>query len=237
MHRHAEITPLEQIKQHTPIAVWLAVIQLGLVFFPVEWKVALSYDLTEGPTSITNVLRLFSCTMMHAGWGHYFYNTVTFLPPAVYFETVVGRKWFTITYFAAGAVAALTQHLSFLGGGYLLGSSGAGFGMIGAALACYMLRGGRFGLLATLIIGVHLFVMSLIGQINILDSTAHLAHFGGACFGFLAAVGLHGKSARPSSKPRSKRRRANSRIRRILKLLKLLPGDRRTRPSKLTKSE
>jgi membrane associated rhomboid family serine protease len=133
---------------------------------------------------------------MHASVLHIFGNVLILYLLGVPLEERIGSRNFTVIYFITGIVATLCFFLLHMGSeSYLLGASGAIYGIGGAFLILYprdeipMLIGPLFMTRAPvwLAVGVMFVIESVLVMLSVDDGTAHIAHVGGLICGLAIA--------------------------------------------------
>jgi membrane associated rhomboid family serine protease len=142
----------------------------------------------------------FTSMFLHsrANFVHILSNMIFLFLIGIPFEQAVGRKKFVLIYLSTGVVATLA--FAFFEGAahsYLIGASGAIFGILGAFAASYPLKKIVVPVFAFLIFFVRLPVIvvallyagieTLFVVAGVVDATAHTAHLGG----FVAGVFLY----------------------------------------------
>ncbi len=133
---------------------------------------------------------------MHAGPLHLIGNVLILYLLGLPLEERIGSRNFGIIYFITGIAATMSFYLLHMDStSYLLGASGAIFGIGGAFLILYpkdkipMLIGPIFTTRAPvwLAVGVMFVVESFLVAISVQDNVAHIAHVGGIVCGVLIA--------------------------------------------------
>lgn len=155
------------------------------------------------------VVNLLTHMFAHANWGHLMGNYMFVFPYALYLEYKVGAKKFVAIWLACGFAALGFHALTLLFGGIhggVIGSSGAAFGICGAAL--WMVDFNRFAkYFCRTILAYHIFIQGYLAYLSITNiffafftGVAFAAHLGGVLCGVLAGALALRSLRRPSSK-------------------------------------
>ncbi|RLB80865.1 MAG: hypothetical protein DRH15_07190 [Deltaproteobacteria bacterium] len=142
---------------------------------------------------------IFTSMFLHGDFYHIFFNMLGLLFIGIPFEHEVGRKRFALVYFVTGFFATLAYSFLSPGDSYLIGASGAIFGVLGAFAASYPLKKIVLPLFMPIIIFIRLPVVavallyagveSLYTLSGVTDGIAHTAHLGGfVAGGFLSPL-------------------------------------------------
>lgn len=133
---------------------------------------------------------------LHGDFFHIFFNMIGLIFIGFPLENEIGAKKFLIIYITTGFFASVTFSLIKGGNTYLIGASGAIFGILGAFASAYPFKKVVVPLIAPLIFFIRLPVIFvalfyaiieiLYTQSGITDGIAHTAHLGG----FVAGVFL-----------------------------------------------
>ena len=154
---------------------------------------------------LPNIYTLFTSMFIHGGFAHILGNMFVFFFMGVAFEQRIGSKKFLIIYLLSGICGALVQSLIDFGSfTTLIGASGAIFGILGAFAYLYPRD--------EVVMPVPLFVVfipikikviyaaimfaaleTIVVALDVQDTTAHFAHFGGIIGGVVLAALLVGK--------------------------------------------
>ncbi|KAA0015011.1 hypothetical protein B6U81_05585 [Thermoplasmatales archaeon ex4484_30] len=148
-------------------------------------------------SSLTKIYTIFTSMFLHGGFDHILFNMIGLFFIGLPFENEVGTKKFITIYFISGISAALLFSFYNFGETYLIGASGAIFGILGAFAACcpfkrvfvpvpmFIMFFMRIPVivLALLYAGLETFY-TLLGAP---DGVAHSAHLGG----FIAGVFMY----------------------------------------------
>ena len=180
----------------------------GIVFFiqlifdnTIEGRVILNKWFALNPINLDGIAnwpfnfqvwQLITYQFMHGGFGHIFFNMFALWMFGSSIEDVFGSKKFLIFYLLAGISAGLLQlFLSpILGGAYAptIGASGAVFGVL-IAYAMFFPDNLIFLYFLIPVKAKYLIAFLVVIEFLAVDSAssgvAHLAHLGGALFGFL----------------------------------------------------
>lgn len=180
----------------------------GIVFFiqlifdnTIEGRVILNKWFALNPINLDGIAnwpfnfqvwQLITYQFMHGGFGHIFFNMFALWMFGSSIEDVFGSKKFLIFYLLAGVCAGLLQlFLSpILGGAYAptIGASGAVFGVL-IAYAMFFPDNLIFLYFLIPVKAKYLIAFLVVIEFLAVDSAssgvAHLAHLGGALFGFL----------------------------------------------------
>jgi membrane associated rhomboid family serine protease len=180
----------------------------GIVFFiqlifdnTIEGRVILNKWFALNPINLDGIVnwpfnfqiwQLITYQFMHGGFGHIFFNMFALWMFGSSIEDVFGSKKFLIFYLLAGVSAGLLQlFLSpILGGAYAptIGASGAVFGVL-IAYAMFFPDNLIFLYFLIPVKAKYLIAFLVVIEFLAVDSAssgvAHLAHLGGALFGFL----------------------------------------------------
>lgn|GEM_PF-3223118 len=162
-----------------------AVSVLSLLLFD---PVVTAYVYDE-PTFQWRFVTLFTHMVSHGGWAHLLGNFLFGAPYMLYLEhRLQSSKKFIRLFFCAGLVALLFQYIfnemAIIKSSGLIGSSGAIFGLVGAALMGY--RGPRaVQLTAKAILIFHIITQGQAAWVSLVwaDGVAYAAHFGGILAG------------------------------------------------------
>ncbi len=139
---------------------------------------------------------IFTSMFMHAGPLHLIGNILILYLLGLPLEERIGTRNFGIIYFVTGIAATLSFYLLHIDSeSYLLGASGAIFGIGGAFLILYprdeipMLIGPLFTTRAPvwIAVGVMFVFESVLVTMSIQDGVAHIAHIGGIVCGIVIA--------------------------------------------------
>jgi len=168
-----------------------------LIFVLSFYKIPLE-DLAFRPSYLltSKSYTIFTAMFLHGDFYHIFFNMLGLLFIGVPFEHEVGAKKFVMVYLITGFFAAVAYSLLGDGNSYLIGASGAIFGVLGAFAAARPFKKIVLPLFMPIIIFLRLpvvVVALLYGGIETLytfsgvtDGIAHTAHLGG----FIAGVFL-----------------------------------------------
>ena len=180
----------------------------GIVFFiqlifdnTIEGRVILNKWFALNPINLDGIVnwpfnfqvwQLITYQFMHGGFGHIFFNMFALWMFGSSIEDVFGSKKFLIFYLLAGVCAGLLQlFLSpILGGAYAptIGASGAVFGVL-IAYALFFPDNLIFLYFLIPVKAKYLIAFLVVIEFLAVDSAssgvAHLAHLGGALFGFV----------------------------------------------------
>lgn len=88
--------------------------------------------------------RLITCTFLHAGIVHIFFNMYALYSVGPFIEKAFGRIKFMLIYFISGITSSLFSFI-FFGDGISIGASGAIFGLFGAMLVFAIKYKNRIG--------------------------------------------------------------------------------------------
>lgn len=141
-------------------------------------------------TELFQPYQLFSYMFAHGGFAHIFFNMMSLSILGPYLESVWGHKRFLTFYIITGIGAAiiyllLENFLSLGGGGWMVGASGAiyglsmAFGLLYPEVELYFYFFPIKAKYFVFVSGFLAYVMDPSGQI------AHFAHLGGAIVGFV----------------------------------------------------
>ena len=139
--------------------------------------------------------RLLSCTFVHAGIFHLFFNMYALYIIGSQIETFIGKWKYLFVYLTSGIVGSMFSVL--ITKGYSVGASGAIFGLLGCLL--------YFGYNYRLYLGevlrsqiIPLIVLNLVLGFTFSESIDNAAHIGGLVAGIISsmAVGIKGKTSK-----------------------------------------
>jgi len=163
------------------------------------------------------VWELLTFQFMHAGWMHLIFNSLAIYFFGRYIEIIIGSKKFLTLYLLSGVIGGLVQVLlAFLFpmfGGYVVGASAGGFGLVGAfavmkwqeafTLYVYFIPVTMRG--RTLFWGSIAIAVLAMAFSN--DGVANGAHLGGIVTGFFfARYFIHGNWVPPATHPSVERK-------------------------------
>lgn len=155
-------------------------------------------ELAFRPSYLTSykIYTIFTSMFLHGDFFHIFFNMMGLIFIGFPLENEIGAKKFLLIYLATGFFASVTFSLIKGGNTYLIGASGAIFGILGAFASAYPFKKVVVPLVAPLIFFIRLPVIFvalfyaiieiLYTQSGITDGIAHTAHLGG----FVAGVFL-----------------------------------------------
>lgn len=155
-------------------------------------------ELAFKPSYLTSykIYTIFTSMFLHGDFFHIFFNMIGLIFIGFPLENEIGAKKFLIIYITTGFFASVTFSLIKGGNTYLIGASGAIFGILGAFASAYPFKKVVVPLIAPLIFFIRLPVIFvalfyaiieiLYTQSGITDGIAHTAHLGG----FVAGVFL-----------------------------------------------
>ena len=142
------------------------------------------------------IYTIFTSMFLHGDFSHIIFNMIGIIFIGFPFEQQVGMKKFAAIYFISGFFAAIFYTLIDGGNTYLIGASGAIFGILGAFAAAYPFKKVAVPLFMPIIIFMRLPVVAvallyagietLYTFSGVTDGIAHSAHIGG----FVAGVFL-----------------------------------------------
>ncbi len=146
-----------------------------------------------------NIYTLFTSMFVHSGFAHILGNMIVFFFMGMAFEQRIGAKRFLAIYLITGVCGALTHSLLNINSPILLvGASGAIFGILGAFAYTYP----RDEVVMPIPVGI-MFITRIkvlyaaiifaafetfIVWLDVQDTTAHYAHFGGLISGIILAA-------------------------------------------------
>ena len=155
-------------------------------------------ELAFRPSYLFNekIYTIFTSMFLHGDFYHIFFNMIGIIFIGFPLEREIGAKKFAAIYFISGFFAAVLYSLIEGGNNYLIGASGAIFGILGAFAAAYPFKKVVVPLFMPIILFLRLPVIAialLYASIETLytfsgitDGIAHSAHVGG----FIAGVFL-----------------------------------------------
>jgi len=169
---------------------------ISFILLPFADRVAL---ITFEATPLQFLIGLLTHQVGHANIHHLLGNFIFVYPYALYVEQQLGVKRFLQLFFLTGIFAALLHITTFGLHTGLIGSSGADFGIMGAACALF---GGKKEW--TKWVGLGCFFAALYWQASVLLAStfagvATLAHIGGLISGYVLIKSLH--RDRPKKNP------------------------------------
>jgi len=142
------------------------------------------------------IYTIFTSMFLHGDFYHIFFNMLGLIFIGFPLEQEIGAKKFAIIYFSSGFFAALIFSLINGGNSYLIGASGAIFGILGAFAAAFPFKRIAVPLFMPVILFLRLPVIvvallyagieTLYTFSGVTDGIAHSAHVGG----FIAGVFL-----------------------------------------------
>ncbi len=178
----------------TPLVRTLIIINVGVFLVQnlfANWHVTEYMSLWSINSGFFRPYQVFTYMFAHGGFGHIFFNMLAFASFAPILETYWGDKKFLIFYIATGIGAAIiyagVNYFLPGNGGYMLGASGALYGVL---MAFGMLFPDMELMLLFPPIPIKAkYMVFLMGFITYAmdrsGTVAHLAHFGGAFVAFV----------------------------------------------------
>lgn len=163
------------------------------------------YDLAFKPIYLKTgekIYTIFTSMYLHGGLLHVLMNMFILILAGIPFEERIGAKKFAIIYFVSGVIATiLFSFIDLNSTAFLIGASGAIFGILGAFATLYP-RDEVFMPLfiifakVPVLFAVVLFLAleTLYVAFAIQDNVAHIAHIGGLITGVVLALLLKGKA-------------------------------------------
>lgn len=130
--------------------------------------------------------RWITATFLHAGWEHFFYNSINLFILGIYLERIIGHWRFLAVYLFAALFGSLVS-FAFEPTVVSVGASTALFGMFGAIIfldRCYHYDLGAFGRAIAVMLVLSIFSTFRSADIDI------SGHFGGLIGGVLTAAWL-----------------------------------------------
>ena len=164
---------------------------------------------------LPNIYTLFTSMFVHGGFAHIVGNMLVFFFMGIAFEQRIGWKKFIVIYLLTGVCGALTHSIFNLDSKTtLIGASGAIFGILGAFAYSYprdeVVMPIPLGIIMVfrkvkVIYAAILFsaLETAIVLLDVQDTTAHFAHFGGLVSGVILAAALIGNKAEKIKKDQS----------------------------------
>ncbi len=164
-----------------------------LTFYHIPLK-----DLAFRPSYLltSKIYTIFTSMFLHGDFYHIFFNMLGLIFIGFPLEQEIGAKKFALVYFISGFFAAIIFSLVNGGNSYLIGASGAIFGILGAFAAAYPFKRIAVPLFMPIILFLRLPVIvvallyagieTLYTFSGVTDGIAHSAHVGG----FIAGVFL-----------------------------------------------
>ena len=172
-----------------------------IIFVLTLFSPSIIKELAFKPTYLNELSKfytIFTSMFLHSveNIGHILMNMIFLFLIGVSFEHEIGKKKFILIYILSGVVAVIVYSLIEAKDTYLIGASGAIFGILGAFAAAYPFKKVVVPLIAPIIFFVRLPVVAVallyagvetfFTFAGITDGTAHSAHIGG----FIAGVFL-----------------------------------------------
>ena len=164
---------------------------ITLYRFPLE-------DLAFRPSYLFSykIYTLFTSMFLHGDFYHIFFNMIGIIFIGFPLENEIGAKKFVLIYFISGIFAAIIYSIIEGGNNYLIGASGAIFGILGCFAEAYPFKKIAIPLFMPIILFLRLPVIvvallyasieTLYTFAGVTDGIAHSAHVGG----FIAGVFL-----------------------------------------------
>ncbi|MCK4758037.1 MAG: rhomboid family intramembrane serine protease [Thermoplasmata archaeon] len=168
------------------------------------------FDLRYAPTLITSMF-------IHSGWMHAIGNILILYLIGLPLEERIGTKNWGIIYFSTGIAATISFYLLHMDAEtYLLGASGAIFGIAGALLILYpkdkiLLPIPLFFIMifrrvqVWIAVGLLFVIETVLVFMSVEDGVAHIAHVGGAVAGIFLAPLIVEKMASSSGSAKGKK--------------------------------
>lgn len=171
------------MKAVTHICLWNIIVYILSNLFPNDFY---NFVLFNWEYPDFQFYQLITYQFLHNGIGHIFLNMIIFLSLGYRVEEKIGKWKFILYYFICGIFSAIFFILIDNPNSPMVGSSGAIFGIIMLYLLFYPNEKVLFSIKIKWLISFILIseiYLSIIPSVG--DTTAHLAHVGGALMGLL----------------------------------------------------